>query len=79
MRKIIRTPKQSLKSIVEHQLDSLAVIAENRLLDVKETRLLQVLAPLSQMSLSDDTTPRDVLHTADLERLEKLATLTTRN
>jgi len=71
-RRIVRTPKQNLASILEHQLDALAVIAQHRTLDLKETRLLQVLAPLTQMSLTEEK-PEDVLNTLDVEKLEQLA------
>lgn len=71
-RRLVRTPKQSLKEILESQLDKLAALSSQRLLDVKETKLLQVLSPLTQLKLTDEA-PDEVLSPEDVKALEEAA------
>lgn len=73
-RRLVRTPKQSLKEILESQLDKLAALSSQRLLDAKETRLLQVLSPLTGMDLKDEDTVEDLPLSADERRaIEEIA------
>lgn len=45
-RKIVRAPAESLREIVEKQLDFLAVMATQRLLEAEELKILEPVAKL---------------------------------
>jgi hypothetical protein len=79
-RKIVRAPAESLREIVEKQLDFLAVMATQRLLEPEELKILEPVAKLyahlpeahkvtpigQEIEVVKSVTPRDI------EALEKL-------
>lgn len=78
-RRVVRPPRRSLREIIEQQLDKLLVLANNRLLEDDEIKLLKTISDISSAfppaeleTTAEETEKSSHKHQASVAELMKL-------